>query len=121
MIRLPLPLPLLLPLLLLALLPVAASAASPGKACDDARTQLLALEKLAIGRNRYAVSNELTLAWFNRERAPTERLHALGELSNDLIACIVRDEPDVPTQALLRAMVQMKQDGEFDAIIARYR
>ena len=32
--------PLLLPLLLLALLPVAASAASPGKACDDARTQL---------------------------------------------------------------------------------
>ncbi|MFC6350817.1 MULTISPECIES: lysozyme inhibitor LprI family protein [Stenotrophomonas] len=33
-------LPLLLPLLLLALLPVAASATSPGKACDDARTQL---------------------------------------------------------------------------------
>lgn len=29
-----------LPLLLLALLPFAASAASPGKACDDARTQL---------------------------------------------------------------------------------
>jgi uncharacterized protein YecT (DUF1311 family) len=29
-----------LPLLLLALLPLAASAASPGKACDNARTQL---------------------------------------------------------------------------------
>ena len=29
-----------LPLLLLAMLPFAASAASPGKACDDARTQL---------------------------------------------------------------------------------
>ncbi len=29
-----------LPLLLLALLPVVASAASPGKACDNARTQL---------------------------------------------------------------------------------
>ena len=29
-----------LPLLLLVVLPFAASAASPGKACDDARTQL---------------------------------------------------------------------------------
>ncbi|WP_313642421.1 lysozyme inhibitor LprI family protein [Stenotrophomonas sp.] len=29
-----------LPLLLLAMLPLAAAAASPGKACDDARTQL---------------------------------------------------------------------------------
>jgi polar amino acid transport system substrate-binding protein len=33
----------------------------------------------------------------------------------------VRDEPDVPTMALLRALVQMKQAGEFEQILARYR
>ena len=73
------------------------------------------------GRYRYAISNHLALAWFNRDRPAEQRLHALGEISADLIACIVRDEPDVPTQALLRALVQMRQDGEFDAIFSRYR
>ncbi|MFI8581806.1 substrate-binding periplasmic protein [Ectopseudomonas khazarica] len=88
---------------------------------EDARTQALALEKLEAGRYRYALSNSLSLAWFNRHRSKAEQLHVLGEISSDLVSCIVRDEPDVPTQALLRALVQMKQDGEFEAILARYR
>ena len=88
---------------------------------DDARTQELALEKLEAGRYRFAVSNQLTLDWFNRGQTPARRLRPIGELAADLISCLVRDEPDVPTQRLLRAMVQMKQDGEFDAILARYR
>lgn len=88
---------------------------------EDARTQELALEKLEAGRYRYAVSNELALDWFNRNLPSDQRLHALTEISADLVACIVRDEPDVPTQALLRALVQMRQDGEFEAILARYR
>lgn len=88
---------------------------------DDARTQEQVLEKLAAGRYRFAVSNQLTLDWFNRAQASGQHLQPLGELASDLIACLVRDEPDVPTQQLLRAMVQMKQDGEFDAILARYR
>lgn len=87
---------------------------------DDARTQELVLEKLAAGRYRFAVSNQLTLDWYNRQHAQ-QRLRPLGELAADLISCLVRDEPDVPTHQLLRAMVQMKQDGEFDAILARYR
>lgn len=88
---------------------------------DDARTQEQVLEKLAAGRYRFAVSNQLTLDWYNRNREPARRLRPLGELAADLISCLVRDQPDVPTQQLLRAMVQMKQDGEFDAILARYR
>ena len=48
-------------------------------------------------------------------------VHYLSEVASDPIACIVRDAPDVPTMALLRAMVQMKQAGEFDEILARYR
>ncbi|MGG2397800.1 substrate-binding periplasmic protein [Pseudomonas sp. SH1-B] len=88
---------------------------------EDARTQEQALEKLEAGRYDYAVTNQLTLAWFNRKRAPDKHLYAVNEISTYLVSCIVRDEPDVPTQALLRALVQMKQDGEFDAILARYR
>ncbi len=88
---------------------------------DDARTQELALLKLDAGRNDYAVSSELTLNWFNRTQAPQHKLQALQELSSDLASCIVRDEPDVPTMALLRALVQMSNDGEFEKILASYR
>lgn len=88
---------------------------------EDARTQELVLEKLEAGRYHYAISSHLSLAWFNRNQPQDKRLHTLGEISADPVACIVRDAPDVPTQALLRALVRMKEDGEFDAILARYR
>ncbi|TBU88152.1 substrate-binding periplasmic protein [Phytopseudomonas dryadis] len=88
---------------------------------DDARTQGLVLSKLAAGRYDYAVSNDLSLHWFNRQHERGEKLHAVQELASDLVSCIVRDEPDVPSMQLLRALVRMKQDGEFDAIVQRYR
>lgn len=88
---------------------------------EDARTQHQVLLKLEAARYSYAISNELSLHWFNRARPAHQRLHMLGEIAADPIACIVRDAPDIPTMALLRAMVQMKQDGEFEAILARYR
>ncbi len=88
---------------------------------DDARTQEIALLKLDAGRNNYAISNELTLNWFNRNQGADHKLQAVEELSADVASCIVRDEPDVPTMALLRALVQMSNDGEFEQILARYR
>ncbi|UCJ19146.1 ABC transporter substrate-binding protein [Pseudomonas sp. MM211] len=88
---------------------------------DDGRTQGLVLTKLAAGRYDYAISNELALQWYNRHNDETQKLYEVHELASDLAACLVRDEPDVPTMQLLRAMVQMKQDGEFDAILKRYR
>lgn len=88
---------------------------------EDARTQEQVLEKLSAGRYRFAVSNQLSLAWYNKKHAAPHRLQAVGEVTRDLVSCLVRDEPDVPTMALLRAMVQMKQDGEFEQILARYR
>ncbi|MBC9251545.1 amino acid ABC transporter substrate-binding protein [Pseudomonas alcaligenes] len=88
---------------------------------DDARTQALALEKLEANRYRYAVSNDLALQWYNRRQPPARQLQEAGELSADLVACIVRDAPDVPTMQLLRALVQMSNDGEFTAILAKYR
>lgn len=88
---------------------------------EDARTQEQVLLKLSARRYRYAISNELSLHWFNRHQPPDRKLYSLSEVTADPIACIVRDAPDVPTMALLRAMVQMKQAGEFDALLARYR
>lgn len=88
---------------------------------EDARTQDQVLLKLSARRYRYAISNELSLHWFNRHQEPGEKLHLLSEVATDPIACIVRDAVDIPTMALLRAMVQMKQAGEFDDILARYR
>jgi polar amino acid transport system substrate-binding protein len=88
---------------------------------DDARTQELALAKLRARRYDYAISNELTLQWFNRQQPVGDKLQPLQEVAADPVACIVRDEPDVPTMALLRALVQMKQAGEFEQILARYR
>ena len=88
---------------------------------DDARTQELALAKLQARRYDYAISNELTLQWFNRQQPAGDKLQPLQEVAADLVACIVRDEPDVPTMALLRALVQMRQAGEFEQILARYR
>lgn len=87
---------------------------------DDARTQELVLVKLAAARDRYGISNELSLDWFNRTRPEGQKLHTLQVLSSDIVACIIRDEPDVPTHTLLRALVRMSVDGEFDAILARY-
>lgn len=88
---------------------------------DDARTQELVLDKLFAHRYDYAVSNDQSLQWYNHHQPPERQLHEGAELANDLMSCIVRDEPDVPTMQLLRAMVRMKEDGEFDAILARYR
>lgn len=88
---------------------------------DDARTQELALAKLQARRYDYAISNELTLQWFNRKQPAGDQLQPLQEVAADLVACIVRDEPDVPSMPLLRALVQMKQAGEFETILARYR
>lgn len=88
---------------------------------EDARTQELVLNKLQAQRYHYAVTNELSLDWFNRRQPSTRKLQPLREVASELVACIVRDEPDVPTMQLLRALVQMSNDGEFEAILARYR
>lgn len=88
---------------------------------DEGRTQDLVLEKLQAGRYQYAVSSQLSLDWFNRNQRPEQRLREVAEIAADPLSCVVRDAPDVPTQALLHALEQMQQDGEFEAIIARYR
>lgn len=88
---------------------------------DDARNQELVLQKLLAGRYQYALSNELALAWFNRDLPDSDHLVGVATLDEEPVSCLVRNDPALPTQRILRALSQMKESGEIDAILARYR
>ncbi|ANY88567.1 MULTISPECIES: substrate-binding periplasmic protein [Pseudomonas] len=87
---------------------------------EDSRNQVLALQKLQAGRYRHAVSNEFSLLWFNRTLPPEQRLKALAVLEEQDLSCIVRNDPAVPTQAVLSALAHMKQSGQIERILQRY-
>ena len=87
---------------------------------EDSRSQELALQKLQIGRYRHAVSNELSLRWFNQRLPAEQRLQVLAVLEEQALGCMVRDDPAIPTQGVLRALVRMKESGEIERIVQRY-
>ncbi|HAB03957.1 MAG TPA: amino acid ABC transporter substrate-binding protein, partial [Pseudomonas sp.] len=41
-------------------------------------------------------------------------------LEEQALGCLVRNDPAVPTQRLLRALVRMKESGQIDRIVQRY-
>lgn len=88
---------------------------------DDARTENQVLEKLAAGRNRYAIATETALDWFNKDRPDCCHLQVVERLIEFPVHCIVRDEENGLADEILSALEQMGQDGEFEAIQARYR
>jgi polar amino acid transport system substrate-binding protein len=87
---------------------------------DDARNQEQVLEKLQAGRNRYAVSNQWTLDWFNQRLLPGRQLQGVAVLQEQSVGCYVRNDPSVPVQRILRTLVRMKMSGEIDDIIGLY-
>ena len=87
---------------------------------EDSRSQLLVLQKLQAGRYRHAVSNQLSLQWFNQGQPADRQLQTLAVLEEQDLGCMVRNDPAIPTQGLLRALVRMKQSGEIDRIVQRY-
>jgi len=87
---------------------------------EDSRSQDLALQKLQIGRYRHAVSNELSLQWFNQRLPAEQRLQVLAVLEEQALGCMVRNDPALPTQGVLRALVRMKESGEIERITRRY-
>ncbi|MGN8260358.1 substrate-binding periplasmic protein [Pseudomonas sp. SMSB3] len=87
---------------------------------EDSRSQQLALQKLQAGRYQHAVSNELSLRWFNQQVPPGQRLTQQAVLEEQALGCLVRNDPAVPTQRLLRALVRMKESGQIDRIVQRY-
>jgi len=87
---------------------------------EDSRSQQLALQKLQIGRYQHAVSNELSLQWFNKVLPAGQQLQVQAVLEEQALGCMVRNDPTIPTQGILRALVRMKQSGEIERIVQRY-
>jgi polar amino acid transport system substrate-binding protein len=87
---------------------------------DDARNQEQVLEKLHAGRNRYAVSNQWTLDWFNQRLLPQQQLQSVALLQEQQVGCYVRNDPKVPVQRILRTLLRMRMSGEIDDIIRLY-
>ncbi|MDH4607284.1 transporter substrate-binding domain-containing protein [Pseudomonas sp. BN102] len=88
---------------------------------DDARNQELVLQKLLAGRYQYALSNELALAWFNLDLPDSDQLIGVATLDEEPVSCLVRNDPALPAQRILQTLLQMKESGEIDEILARYR
>ncbi|WP_460146960.1 substrate-binding periplasmic protein [Pseudomonas sp. S2_A02] len=87
---------------------------------DDARNQEQVLEKLLVGRYRYAVTNQWTLDWFNQRLLPDQQLQSVALVHEQTVGCYVRNDPKVPVQRILNTLLQMKMSGEIDDIIRLY-
>ncbi len=87
---------------------------------EDARSQEQVLQKLGAGRYRYAVANEWSMNWYNRQLPPDKQLHSVSIVEEQAVGCIVRNDPNLPVQTILRALLRMKMSGEIDRIIERY-
>lgn len=87
---------------------------------EDARSQEQTLRKLAAGRYNYAVSSQLALDWVNRDLPAIQRLKVISLVSEQPAGCILRNDPSLPTQRILRTLVRMRVSGEIQQIIDRY-
>jgi ABC-type amino acid transport substrate-binding protein len=87
---------------------------------DDARSEEQVLHKLVAGRFKYAVINEWILDRFNLNLPPGRRLYKVAVIDEQSLGCIVRNDPNVPAQRILRTLLRMKMSGEIDEIIQLY-
>ncbi|KAF1066340.1 MAG: hypothetical protein GAK45_01957 [Pseudomonas citronellolis] len=88
---------------------------------DDARNQELVLKKLIIGRYDYAVSSEAALDWYRRLHPEAPRLYPASLIEETPLGCLVLQSPEIPTQAILDALANLKASGEVERILAHYR
>ncbi|EIK95049.1 hypothetical protein PMM47T1_18890 [Pseudomonas sp. M47T1] len=87
---------------------------------DDARSQDQVLQKLQAHRYRYALTNKLSLDWFNHSLAPDQQLKPVAFVEELALGCYVRNDPAVPVQRILRTLLRMKMSGEIDRLIDHY-
>lgn len=88
---------------------------------EDARSQDQVLQKLRARRYFYAISSQWALDWFNQTEAAKDPLQPVSIINEELVGCIARNDPDLPVQGIMRALLRMKMSGEIDRIIKRYR
>ncbi|HYD79425.1 MAG TPA: transporter substrate-binding domain-containing protein [Paucimonas sp.] len=87
---------------------------------NDAPDMAHNLRKLAVGRVRYAITEELSLAWHLRN-------DKVAKLRNDLVferfdaQCAFSRKSRVPAAEIDRAIDALIKDGSVTRILARYR
>lgn len=87
---------------------------------DDARNEEQVLQKLVVGRYRYAIASQWTLEWFNRTQADGNPLYSVAVVQDQAVGCHIRSDPSVPARQILHTLQHMKLSGEIDSIVERY-
>jgi len=87
---------------------------------DDARSEVQVLQKLQIHRYRYAIGNQWSLDWFNRNLPDDQKLRGVAVIDEQPVGCIVRNDTDIPAQRLMRILLRMRMSGKIDRIMSRY-
>lgn len=87
---------------------------------DDARSEAQVLHKLVAGRFKYAVINEWIVDRFNLNSPSGQRLHKVTVIDEQSLGCMIRNDPNLPVQKVLRTLLRMKMSGEIDDIIKLY-
>lgn len=88
---------------------------------EDARTQEQVLLKLEVGRYRYAVSDKISLDYFNAKRPVSEHLWPTFDVASYSVSCLVSSYDGVPTQALLKNIEHLKEAGLIEKMVEGYR
>ena len=55
-----------------------------------------------------------------RDLPASQRLKVISLVSEQPAGCILRNDPSLPTQRILRTLVRMRVSGEIQQIIDRY-
>ncbi|WP_010490286.1 substrate-binding periplasmic protein [Pseudomonas sp. S9] len=88
---------------------------------DDARTQDQVFNKLAVKRYDYALSNEISVDWYNKDKGPEAQLQKLKQVGQSQLGCMVRNSPEIPTQEILATIARMNASDEIDQLLQAYR
>ena len=57
---------------------------------------------------------------FNLNSPPGLRLHKVTVIDEQSLGCMIRNDPNLPVQRVLRTLLRMKMSGEIDDIIKLY-
>lgn len=88
---------------------------------DDAPDMISNLRKLAAGRVRYAIVDELTLQYETRTTGSRFKPGPPLTVARFVAACAFSPKGKVPAEELRRSADALLLDGTIDAILARYR
>ncbi|TXI22108.1 MAG: transporter substrate-binding domain-containing protein [Roseateles sp.] len=91
-----------------------------GFARDDAPDMSLNLAKLAAGRTRYALTEQLTLSYAQREQ-PGQGLLPMLQTTHYPTYCVFSPRRGLPLKAVDAALERLVADGSLERLLARYR